>query len=117
MIIECEKMLRKKYTMFFGKMQREQVDTFIQKEILSPTQKMNSSYLRDLDLIDSNGAINTGNRYYNEFIKCFPEGGFEKDGSSVIDEFTKGKYGWELDIIKINTTPGINPSIFAAPQP
>jgi len=110
MIAECEKMLRKKYTMFFGKMLREQVDTFIQKEILSPTQKMNSAYLKDLDLIDSNGALNTGNRYYNEFIKCFPEGGFEKDGSSVIDEFTKGKYGWELDIIKILTALAIKNS-------
>lgn len=101
MTSECEKMLKKKYTMFFGKMLREQVDTFINKDILSPTLKMNAQYLKDLDLIDSNGAVNTGNRYYNEFIKSFPDGGFEKDGSSVIDEFSKGKYGWELDIIKI----------------
>lgn len=106
-VSECEKMLKKKYTMFFGKILREQVDTFINKEILSPTHKMNSKYLKDLDLIDSNGAVNTGNRYYNEFINYFPGDGFEKDGSSVIDEFSKGKYGWEIDTIKILTALAI----------
>lgn len=107
---ECEKMLRKKYTMFFGKMLREQVDTFISKDILSPTLKMNAAYLKDLDLIDNNGAVNTGNRYYNEFLKSFPDGGFEKDGNNVVDEFTKNKYGWELDIIKILTALAIKNS-------
>ena len=100
---ECEKMLKKKYTMFFGKLLREQVDTFINKQILSPTHKMTSDYLKDLDLIDSNGNVNTSNRYYSEFLKSFPDSGFEKDGSSIIDEFSKGKYGWDLDTIKIMT--------------
>lgn len=103
MTIECEKMLKRKYTMFFGKMLREQIDSFVLKQILSPTHKMNSDYLKELDLIDSHGAVNTSNRYYNEFLKAFPDSGFEKDGSSVIDEFSKGKYGWELDTIKILT--------------
>lgn len=110
MTAECEKMLKKKYTMFFGKMLREQVDTFISKEILSPTLKMNAKYLKDLDLIDSNGAVNTGNRYYNEFLKFFPDGGFEKDGSSVVEEFSNGKYGWELDVIKILTALAVKNS-------
>ncbi|WPC40064.1 hypothetical protein [Clostridium sp. JS66] len=110
MTAECEKMLKKKYTMFFGKMLREQVDTFISKEILSPTLKMNAAYLKNLDLIDSNGAVNTGNRYYNEFLKSFPDGGFEKDGASVVDEFSKGKYGWELDVIKILTALAVKNS-------
>ncbi|MGE5329879.1 MAG: hypothetical protein ACM3KR_10280 [Deltaproteobacteria bacterium] len=100
---ECEAMLKKKYTMFFGKLLRDEVSTFIQKEILAPTHKLTSQYLKDLDLVDNNGTINTGNRYYNEFMKSFPDNGFEKDGISVIDEFSKGKYGWELDIIKILT--------------
>lgn len=107
---ECEIMLRKKYTMFFGKMLREQVDTFISKEILSPTFKMNAKYLKDLDLVDGNGEVNTGNRYYNEFLKLFPDGGFEKDGVSVVDEFSKGKYGWELDVIKILTALAVKNS-------
>lgn len=101
--LECEKMLKKKYTMFFGKMLREQVDTFILKQILSPTLKMTSEYLKELDLIDANGSVNTGNRYYNEFMKSFPDNGFEKDGFNVIDEFSKGKYGWDLDTVKIMT--------------
>lgn len=100
---ECETMLKKKYTMFFGKLLRDEVGSFIQKEILAPTHKLTSQYLKDLDLVDNNGTINTGNRYYNEFMKSFPDSGFEKDGVSVIDEFSKGKYGWELDIIKILT--------------
>ena len=100
---ECETMLKKKYTMFFGKLLRDEVSTFIQKEILAPTHKLTSQYLKDLDLIDTNGNINTGNRYYNEFMKFFPSNGFEKDGVIIIDEFSKGKYGWELDIIKILT--------------
>lgn len=100
---ECEKMLKKKYTMFFGKMLRDQIDVFIKKEIFAPTFKMNAKYLKDLDLIDSNGSVNTANRYYNEFMKYFSDGGFEKEGVSVIDEFSKGKYGWELDTIKILT--------------
>lgn len=107
---ECEKMLKKKYTMFFGKMLREQVDTFINKQILSPTHKMTAQYLKDLELIDINGVVNTGNRYYNEFINYFPGDGFEKDGSSVIDEFSKGKYGWELDTIKVLTALAIKNS-------
>lgn len=110
MAAECEKMLKKKYTMFFGKMLREQVDTFISKEILAPTLKMNAKYLKDLDLIDSNGVVNTANRYYNEFLKIFPDDGFEKDGSSVVDEFSKGKYGWELDVIKILTALAVKNS-------
>lgn len=103
MTIECEKMLKKKYTMFFGKLLREQVDTFIHKQILSPTHKMTSDYLKDLDLIDANGNVNTSNRYYSEFLKSFPGNGFEKDGSSIIDEFSRGKYGWDLDTIKVLT--------------
>ena len=114
---ECEKMLKKKYTMFFGKMLREKVDCFVLNKILSPTHKMNSDYLIELDLIDSHGVVNTGNRYYNEFVKAFPDSGFEKDGSSVIDEFSKGKYGWELDTIKILTALAMkNSDLKAATQ-
>lgn len=100
---ECEKMLKKKYSMFFGKMLREQVDRFIAKEILTNSMKMTNQYLKDLDLLDANGQVNTANRYYSEFVKAFPANGFEKDGANIIDEFTKGKYGWELDTVKIMT--------------
>lgn len=100
---ECEKMLKKRYSMFFGKMLREQVDRFIAKEILTNSLKMTNQYLKDLDLLDANGQVNTANRYYSEFIKAFPANGFEKDGANIIDEFTKGKYGWELDTVKIMT--------------
>ncbi|MBP3504967.1 MAG: hypothetical protein J6K43_00995 [Lachnospiraceae bacterium] len=103
LITECEKMLKKRYSMFFGKMLREQVDRFIAKEILTNSLKMTSQYLKDLDLLDANGQVNTANRYYSEFMKAFPAGGFEKDGANIIDEFSKGKYGWELDTIKIMT--------------
>lgn len=99
----CGKMLKRKYTMFFGKMLRDSVNIFIQKEILTNSLKMTSQYLKDLNLIDHSGQVNTTNRYYNEFIKALPGAGFEKDGSAVIDEFTKGKYGWELDTVKIMT--------------
>lgn len=114
---ECEKMLKKKYTMFFGKLLREQVDTFINKQILSPSHKMTSEYLKDLDLIDASGNVNTGNRYYKEFLNSFPDNGFEKDGSSIIDEFSKGKYGWDLDTIKIMTALALmNSDLKAANQ-
>ena len=103
--------------MFFGKLLREQVDTFINKQILSPTHKMTSDYLKDLDLIDANGNVNTSNRYYSEFLKSFPDSGFEKDGSSIIDEFSKGKYGWDLDTIKIMTALALkNSDLKAANQ-
>ena len=103
LVAECEKMLKKRYSMFFGKMLRESVDKFIAKEILTNSIKMTNQYLKDLDLLDANGAVNTANRYYSEFMKVFPTGGFEKDGANIIDEFSKGKYGWELDTIKIMT--------------
>ena len=45
--------------------------------------------------------MNTANRYYSEFLKAFPDNGFDRDGATVIDDFSKGKYGWELDTIKI----------------
>lgn len=100
---EVEKMLKRKYSQFFGKILRESVDTFIKKEILAPTLKLTAQYLKDLDLVDINGNINTSNRYYNEFLKSFPQSGFGKDGNSIMDEFTKGKYGWHHDTIKILT--------------
>ena len=62
---------------------------------------MTSSYLKELDLIDASGNVNTANRYYSEFLKAFPDNGFDRDGVTVIDDFSKGKYGWELDTIKI----------------
>ena len=99
--VECEKMLKKRYSMFFGKNLRDSVDKFIAKEILTSSIKMTSSYLKDLDLIDASGNVNTANRYYSEFLKAFPDNGFDRDGATVIDDFTKGKYGWELDTIKI----------------
>lgn len=98
---ECEKMLKKRYSMFFGKILRDSVDKFIAKEILTSSVKMTSSYLKDLDLIDASGNVNTANRYYSEFLKAFPDNGFDRDGATVIDDFSKGKYGWELDTIKI----------------
>ena len=98
---ECEKMLKKRYSMFFGKNLRDSVDKFITKEILTSSVKMTSPYLKDLDLIDATGNVNTANRYYSEFLKAFPDNGFDRDGSAVIDDFSKGKYGWELDTIKI----------------
>lgn len=98
---ECEKMLKKRYSMFFGKNLRDSVDKFIAKEILTSSAKMTSSYLKDLDLIDASGNVNTANRYYSEFLKAFPDNGFDRDGATVIDDFSKGKYGWELDTIKI----------------
>ncbi|MGN9057579.1 hypothetical protein ACTNA4_14260 [Bariatricus sp. HCP28S3_A7] len=98
---ECEKMLKKRYSMFFGKNLRESVDKFIAKEILNNSIKMTSSYLKDLDLIDASGNVNSANRYYSEFLKAFPDNGFDRDGATVIDDFSKGKYGWELDTIKI----------------
>ena len=117
MTTECEKMLKKKYTMFFGKLLREQVDTFIHKQILNPTHKITSDYLKDLALIDANGNVNTSNRFYNEFLQSFPDNGFEKDGSSIIDEFTRGKYGWDLDTIKIVTALALkNSDLKAANQ-
>ncbi|MDD3138017.1 MAG: hypothetical protein PHX08_03475 [Lachnospiraceae bacterium] len=103
LVTECEKMLKKRYSMFFGKLLRESVDKFIAKEILTNSIKMTNQYLKDLDLLDANGAVNTANRYYSEYMKAFPTGGFEKDGANIIDEFSKGKYGWELDTIKIMT--------------
>lgn len=117
MTTECEKMLKKKYTVFFGKLLREQVDTFIHKQILNPTHKITSDYLKDLALIDANGNVNTSNRFYNEFLKSFPDNGFEKDGSSIIDEFSRGKYGWDLDTIKIVTALALkNSDLKAANQ-
>lgn len=98
---ECEKMLKKRYTMFFGKTLRDSVDKFIAKEILVNSMKMTNSYLKDLDLIDASGNVNTANRFYSEFLKAFPDDGFDRDGETVVDEFSKGKYGWELDTIKI----------------
>lgn len=98
---ECEKMLKKRYTMFFGKTLRDSVDKFIAKEILVNSVKMTSSYLKEIDLIDAGGNVNTANRYYSEFLKAFPDDGFDRDGETVVDEFSKGKYGWELDTIKI----------------
>lgn len=98
---ECEKMLKKRYSMFFGKNLRDSVDKFIAKEILTSSVKMTSSYLKELDLIDASGNVNTANRYYSEFLKAFPDNGFDRDGVTVIDDFSKGKYGWELDTIKI----------------
>lgn len=98
---ECEKMLKKRYTMFFGKTLRDSVDKFIAKEILVNSIKMTNSYLKDLDLIDASGNVNTANRFYSEFLKAFPDDGFDRDGETVVDEFSKGKYGWELDTIKI----------------
>ena len=78
---------------------------------------MTSDYLKDLDLIDANGNVNTSNRYYSEFLKSFPDSGFEKDGSSIIDEFSKGKYGWDLDTIKIMTALSLkNSDLKAANQ-
>lgn len=103
LVTECEKLLKKRYSMFFGKMLREPVDKFIAKEILTNSIKMTNQYLKDIDLLDANGAVNTANRYYSEFMKAFPDGGFEKDGANIINEFTKGKYGWELDTVKIMT--------------
>lgn len=100
---ECEKMLKKRYSMFFGKNLRDSVDKFIAKEILTSSIKMTSSYLKELDLIDAMGNVNTANRYYSEFLKAFPDNGFDRDGATVIDDFSKGKYGWELDTIKIMT--------------
>lgn len=94
-------MLKKRYSMFFGKNLRDSVDKFITKEILTSSVKMTSPYLKDLDLIDATGNVNTANRYYSEFLKAFPDNGFDRDGSAVIDDFSKGKYGWELDTIKI----------------
>lgn len=98
---ECEKMLKKRYSMFFGKSLRDSVDKFIAKEILTSSVRMTSSYLKELDLIDASGNVNTANRYYSEFLKAFPDNGFDRDGVTVIDDFSKGKYGWELDTIKI----------------
>ena len=79
--------------MFFGKNLRDSVDKFIAKEILTSSIKMTSSYLKDLDLIDASGNVNTANRYYSEFLKAFPDNGFDRDGATVIDDFTKGMDG------------------------
>lgn len=64
---------------------------------------MSDSYLKDLDLIDSQGKVNTGNKAYNNYFMRSFESGIEKLGEDVIDEFSKGTYGWDLDIIKILT--------------
>ena len=76
-------MLKKRYSMFFGKSLRDSVDKFIAKEILTSSVRMTSSYLKELDLIDASGNVNTANRYYSEFLKAFPDNGFDRDGVTV----------------------------------
>ena len=94
--------LKKRFSQFFGVPLRETVNSFIKDEILKPS-KLKAQYLKDLELIDVHGAVNIHNRAYSQFLGEFSSNGYEKSGADVIDTFSKGKFGWELDIIKIMT--------------
>ncbi len=97
-----EALLKNKFSKHFGTPFRQNISDFIKKEILQKPV-MSDSYLKDLDLIDSQGKVNTGNKAYNNYFMRSFESGIEKLGEDVIDEFSKGTYGWDLDIIKILT--------------
>lgn len=100
--LQCEKMLKKRYPLFLGRPLREAADSFIRREIFEKV-KMDSDYLLQLGLVNEEGEADTANRHYHEYLNFFPEDGFEKDGSFVLEEFSKGRFGWELDLIKIMT--------------